>query len=398
MSRSNELHALYLNSLNMFTRTAGKKKEDEKKNDQPKLKPSKNVPHKDIPLELPAFPLTANMLFLSFILWFLNNFYYYNKQNYQIENYTVGDAVPYLLRMRNSKKEDFPIESKTLPPLVTGITSSQFYQFQGLVRHIEEDLRPIHPNLKLIVYDLGQSSRARQLLHQYCNCEVRDFHFERFPGHVSTVSNFAWRPIIIHQILDEYGSVLYVEPTTRLKSPNSLNYLRMRGLKSYFVWDPLTFTSLVAYTDPDMFEYFNESRCAFKDCSLISSEAVAVYRTEATWVELMRPWLVCALNEQCIAPTNARYSGCIEIRHPHTTGCHRYDMSALSIILNRAVQYTIDSEQMVSFRLTYTDLEEVTYFPEQPWAHTQLFLLLVTPLLFVLVHKMFCKKRRTCRL
>lgn len=234
-------------------------------------------------------------------------------------------------------------------------------------------------------------------LHQYCNCEVRDFHFEQYPSHVSAISNFAWRPITILRILEEYGSVLYVDPTTRFKSPSSLNYLLMRGLKNYFLWDPIIYTSLVAYTDRGMFEYFNESRCTFKDCSLLSSEAIAVYRTEASWAELMKPWLVCALNKECIAPPYARYSGCIEIRHPRTTGCHRYDMSALSIILNRAVQYTIDSQQMVSARLTYTDIEEVTYFPEQPWTYTELFLLSLTPLSVVIVYRLFCKQKRRCR-
>lgn len=232
-------------------------------------------------------------------------------------------------------------------------------------------------------------------MEQYGNCEIRDLHFEQYPRHVSDIANYAWRPIVIQLTVEEYGSVLYIEPTTRFKSSSSPNYLRMRGSKNYFVWDPIAYTSLIAYTDKGMFDYFNENRCAFLECSLVTSEAIAVYRTEVAWTELMRPWLLCALNVNCISPKYAKYSGCFEIRHPRTTGCHRYDMSALSVILNRGVQYTIDSEKMMSFRLTYSDPVDVTYFPEQPWTYTYLFLLLA-PVLFVVIYKYFFKRRRLC--
>lgn len=191
---------------------------------------------------------------------------------------------------------------------------------------------------------------------------------------------------------------MYIEPTTRFKKSTSPNFLRNRGSKNYFLWDPPIVMSLIGYTDKAMFEFFKEERCLFIEGSILSSEAVVLYRTEVTWVELMKPWLKCALNAECISPKGAVFSGCFEIRHPRTTGCHRYDMSAASIILNRGVQYTIEREKMVSLRLTYSSDEEIKYFPEQPWTYRQIILLILTPVALIIMYKQLFRRRRLCRL
>ena len=65
------------------------------------------------------------------------------------------------------------------------------------------------------------------------------------------------------------------------------------------------------------------------------------YKTNVTWNEIMKPWLKCAFNLDCIAPNRSRANGCLKYRHPKPTGCHRYDVSALTIILNRRQQLTV---------------------------------------------------------
>ncbi|CAL1536647.1 unnamed protein product [Lymnaea stagnalis] len=421
-----DLQNAYANSIKSLNRNTGKAKQEEKKDDE--LTAWKNIsPNPETSLRKPEFPMTFNMLLMSFLFWITFMILIYQSIKYgkiysritqeadlkiecrdtfgtkdenakRVENYSVGDAGPYLHRLKPVAKEDFPVESKVLPPVVTAINSDQFYQFQGLVNHIMEDMHTSISDIKLIVYDIGLYRRERELVEKYCHCEVRDFLFEHYPSHVADISNYAWRPIMLQILLEEFGAVFYVEPTTRFKNPSSANFLRMRGSKNYFLWDSPIFKSLIAYTDKEMFEYFGESRCAFRESSLLLPEALALYRTEATWNKLMKPWLKCALNENCISPKNAVYSGCFEMRHPHTTGCHRYDMSALSIILNRGVQYTVGTEKMVSFRITYTDAEEVPYFSEQPWTNQQICVLICTPIIVLVFYKYFCKRRRLCRI
>lgn len=64
---------------------------------------------------------------------------------------------------------------------------------------------------------------------------------------------------------------------------------------------------------------------------------MAIYNSEKVARQLMLPWVKCALLEECISPPGAQNTGCNYFRRPlyKYTGCHRYDMSALNIILGK---------------------------------------------------------------
>lgn len=296
-------------------------------------------------------------------------------------NYPKGNSGPYIARFNSADShiEDYPIDSNKLPPIVTAAGSAQFFLLQGLIKHIHEDLRSKHNDLKLIVYDVGLYRRERALIEDYCGCEVRTVDYSVYPDHVAYTNNFAWRPIALQSLLEEFGAVIYVEPTTRFKSSNSLNFVRSRGKNHYMLWDTPAFTSVTGYTSKGMFTYLKETRCSFLEAGMIDSQVVVLYRTNTTWHTLMKPWLMCALNPECIAPSWSRLDGCLHYRRPQTTGCHRFDMSALSIIVNRGSQYTLNSKHNIPPRLTYESEDTPHLFPEQPWTYTQLLLLFSIP-------------------
>jgi hypothetical protein len=52
---------------------------------------------------------------------------------------------------------------------------------------------------------------------------------------------------------------------------------------------------------------------------------------------LLRPWLECALDPECLAPPGAQADGCDLTRRPRYryAGCHRYDASAFNVILGQ---------------------------------------------------------------
>ena len=53
--------------------------------------------------------------------------------------------------------------------------------------------------------------------------------------------------------------------------------------------------------------------------------------------KLLEPWLDCALHQECIAPEGSRAKPCLFTNEydGHYIGCHRYDQSALNILMNR---------------------------------------------------------------
>jgi hypothetical protein len=111
------------------------------------------------------------VIFKIHSLFFLQNCQHQFHANYEenlavVHNYPKGDAAPYIARFASDKGEfeDYPIESDKIPPIVTGVWSNQFFQIQGFIKHIHEDLLPKHPDLKLIVYDLGLYQREKEIV------------------------------------------------------------------------------------------------------------------------------------------------------------------------------------------------------------------------------------------
>ena len=52
--------------------------------------------------------------------------------------------------------KDYPIQSSDIPPLVTGVDSSDVYRLENLLKHIQQ-LKLHTTAIKLIVFDLGLS-------------------------------------------------------------------------------------------------------------------------------------------------------------------------------------------------------------------------------------------------
>lgn len=83
-------------------------------------------------------------------------------------------------------------------------------------------------------------------------------------------------------LLEEFGSVAYADVTTRFKTSNSLNLLHFRDGRNFLMWDMPVFTSVVAYTNKLTFQYLNETRCVFKESSMIDSQVSGRILTQGT--------------------------------------------------------------------------------------------------------------------
>ncbi|KAH3827209.1 uncharacterized protein LOC127881861 [Dreissena polymorpha] len=321
-----------------------------------------------------------------------------------IESYPKGETVPYLMRLgpeslkSNFKGTPSPTELTEIPPIVTAVSSDDFYHVQSLIRQWREEIKKSHPTTKFIIYDIGLYESELNLIKAHCECDVRHFDAKIFPNHVADIRNFAYRPIIIQSIIEEFGSILWLNPNMLLTRASDLNQLKYRGKRDFFVWTQPDYVNTLAYTDPAMFTYMKESRCCFSDSGLVDVSTMVFYRTNTSWGDVLKPWLMCALSASCIAPPTARYSGCFELRAPRTTGCHRYDQSALSIVLERMFQFSSKSDQYVVGRLSRTQDQYLQYFPEQPWTYTEMFMLSALPLTCLggLVF-MFRRRKQTAR-
>ncbi|OWF55359.1 uncharacterized protein LOC110460707 [Mizuhopecten yessoensis] len=323
------------------------------------------------------------------------------EENVKFVNmYPKGEAGPYIGRIGSQKYKDTfqgeeaPKELSKIPPIVTAVTSDDFWIIQGLIKQVVEG-NAKGMNLQLVVFDIGLYASELVLLKKHCQCDVRKFDANVYPLHVADFTNKAYRPIIIQLMLEEFGSAIWIDPDVRLQTVSDLTMLKYRGARNFFLWETSVFTGLTSYTSPDMFKFLDERRCAFLDFGMMDTKTMVFYRTNQTWKGVMEPWLKCVLNKDCLTPPNARNSECFHYRRPKWTGCHWYDQSAFSIIVNRVFQFSTHPDQYSVPRFTWhIDVDVVYYFPEQPWTYKQLAALMLSPFICCGVFWFLYSKRK----
>ena len=165
---------------------------------------------------------------------------------------------------------------------------------------------------------------------------------------------------------------MWLDPNMLVTRASDFNQLKYRGTRDFFLWQPDKFFGTVVFTNPAVFDYLKESRCSYVKSSMIATSVMVFYRTNTTWLDVMKQWLKCALIVGCIAQPNSRFSGCLEGRSPKETGCHRYDQSALSIIVERMYKFTTKRDSYQVTGVTRAQHEYLEYVPNQPWTYTEM--------------------------
>lgn len=80
---------------------------------------------------------------------------------------------------------------------------------------------------------------------------------------------------------------------------------------------------LNCYTNPLMYEWFGETNETYNKFYTIETN-VLLFKRNFLSALLMKAWVTCALDEDCIAPPGSKLWPCC--------GCHRYDQNALTVV------------------------------------------------------------------
>lgn len=126
------------------------------------------------------------------------------------------------------------------------------------------------------------------------------------------MKTYAWKPLLIQETLKEYENIIYVDSSIRFKSDQILpiiNTLSDVGMMTQFIE-----LKLNCYTNPKMFDWFEESEKSYEEFFTIEANILLFSRNFVTDL-IMKAWVTCALEEHCIAPEGSSISGCC--------GCHR---------------------------------------------------------------------------
>ncbi|KAK3583414.1 hypothetical protein CHS0354_040383 [Potamilus streckersoni] len=265
------------------------------------------------------------------------------------EDFNVNPTYLMILGFKNidisglpdSKKENEskPKEKLGFPVIATSVDPARpLEQVDQLITSVKKYL----PNKHVVLFDLGLGGSGADSLKQMCNktgiCQVRAFPFENFPSHVKYLGTHSYRPICIQEMLNEYGSVIWADPSEYFISGDmdrSIKQAQKVGISAWTIDDPTS-----ALTHPKMFEFFKTKKEKYYFHHAVKSTHLIIYNTDRVHRELMLPWVKCALTEECIDPTGAQSSGCTDRRPRYMySGCHKYDMSSLNVILGILFDY-----------------------------------------------------------
>jgi len=224
---------------------------------------------------------------------------------------------------------------------LTAFSSNHYREALDMIGSVQKYL----PHTKIIVYDIGLTAKERKKVLTFCNVELISFNFTKYPPHVKmNLNNYAWKPLILQELVGhEYDVILYGDASLRVTEHNTITALQCLLDFPFLAIGASGFASVMSVTHDEMIKYFQfpPSRQYMAHWRPIQANGWFLLVNDLTRQKLVAPWVDCALHKECIAPEGARRECNNTLKfnvHKDGTyvGCHRYDQSALNIILAKS--------------------------------------------------------------
>ena len=237
------------------------------------------------------------------------------------------------------KKTPVNMNSVGSLPNIALVTGSSSNHFEELLTHIDR-VPLVFPEKTLIVYDLGLSKEEVKRLRNISFVEYRKFNFIRYPEHVENLHTYAWKALIVQEVLNQYGGVMWMDSSIILT--RNITYLLERMVKlqtGFLFYLPGAEHSIVSATHPQMLEYLPMTDLEAMMDEMNQGGGIIILNTPQVLKDIFRWVLVCALHRDCIAPKGSKRFCDFKFPKDQFGGCHRYDQAMMSVIVANANSY-----------------------------------------------------------
>ena len=263
------------------------------------------------------------------------------------------------LRNETFKRKPITIDPSTpffeLVVPVCGASSNHFKEFMGNIGFFPKEF----PGIKLLFYDLGLDDAQASQIKSLPYVIFRKFNFSKYPEHVKNLLNYAWKLLIVQEVLSEFDGVMWFDTSiTFQRNPLSGVLARMVHFKSgsLFFLKLISDHSAAAATNPGMIEYFPVRRACL-EATMLPGATIMVFNTADVQMHVMKWATLCALIADCISPPGSRNScpgNIYTIPRIQYAGCHRYEQALLTLLLsnlynNERYRYTLNSTEAFAF-------------------------------------------------
>eukprot|EP01136_Pigoraptor_vietnamica_P035259 Opistho-1_new@100247 len=199
---------------------------------------------------------------------------------------------------------------------------------------------------RVLLYDLGLTEDQLEEVRGWCNWEIRRFDFSKYPAHVSNLLTYAWKPILLWELVAETGGnvpIFYSDSSTRVRQPFHQLVEGWSDIPDFVIFQ--TDGPVTAYTNNGTFEKMGLDAASFNDVPMVHASLMFIRPTPTARVNVLNKWLACALDKNCIAPPDSDrgMAWCPHWPLPNSRRpvdgpqriCHRFDQSVLSILLHQ---------------------------------------------------------------
>lgn len=199
------------------------------------------------------------------------------------------------------------------------------------------------PDIPVVIFDFGISYQKHLQLSIHCNktssCTLKMFEFDEYPSHLRDLSVPSYRPILIQKLLNDNGTVIWVEPSGYSFISGDIKPLLRRAQETGIIaWTSKDPVSTITYDK--MYKYFKASAEQYYFLETAYTNQLILHNSENLHNKVMLPWVKCALSSDCINPVGASNTGCTDRKPLYLyRGCHKYDVAALNIILGQVFDY-----------------------------------------------------------
>jgi hypothetical protein len=224
------------------------------------------------------------------------------------------------------------------PAFVTAFSENHLSEGLRLIEHVAK----YFPMKKLTVYDIGLSKEDVENVRNKTHVLLKRFNFSAYPSYVKDLKQYRWKPLIIAQELLQHPAVMWMDGSVYWEKGNISELLIRTRNGEISPWSLMDNTrhSTFAATTPGMMDFFNCSKERLYDIQL-SANFMLIYRTPEIVRNVLKWWLLCALEPECMAPKGAQLQCQFSAADLLKTyaNCHRYDQSAINILLAKATAF-----------------------------------------------------------
>ena len=259
---------------------------------------------------------------------------------FQMDNET-SLVVQDFLKEKTFKRKPLTLDAKAqffdVVVPVTGASSNHFGELMANVNYFPTRF----PGTKLFCYDIGLDDSQVSKLKNLPFVIYRKFDFDKYPPHVKNLLSYAWKILIIGELLSEFDGVMWFDTSVRVHGDVTHVLERQAHFKSgmlFFLKLRLPTHSIVAATDPGMMEYFPPTPQGKTGLvtDMLPGGTILVLNTADVQEHIMKWATICALVQHCIEPPNSTIicpDNIWTIPREQYAGCHRYDQALFSLLV-----------------------------------------------------------------